>query len=288
MAIAQEIGGALGAGIGPVGRRFPAPSIRRLRWAMWRPVLLPVLFAVAFLVAWQELTVRLAVSSMLVVPPTAIWAVFVQAWPILLVQSWPTLINAVVGFLVAAVLGVCLGGAVVMSRRIEQAFWPHVLIFQLVPKVAVAPLFIIWLGTGPASRLAFAVFLSFFPIAVSAAAGFRSADRTALRLCQSLTASTWQSFIHVRVPFAIPHIFAGLKVGVTVAIIGVVIGEFVTAQEGLGYIIMFASSAAETALVFAAITLLCVIGLLLYSAVALAEWFVHRWYGAPISVGGFE
>jgi NitT/TauT family transport system permease protein len=119
---------------------------------------------------------------------------------------------------------------------------------------------------GPSSRLAFAVFLSFFPIAVSGVTGFRAADRTALRLCRSLIASTWQTFIKVRVPYAIPHIFAGLKVGVTVATIGVVIGEFVTAQEGLGYNIMFASSAAETALVFAAIILLCAIGMVLYGA----------------------
>jgi NitT/TauT family transport system permease protein len=267
--------------------RLPAVPVW-LRRIAWRPLLSPVLFAVAVLLVWQELTVHLHVSSMLLVPPTAIWDVLVQSWPILLVQTWPTLVNTVVGFLLAAGLGVVLGGVLVVSRRVEQAFWPHILIFQLIPKVAVAPLFIIWLGMGPSSRLAFAVFLSFFPIAVSAASGFRAADRTALRLCQSLTASTWQTFIHVRVPYAIPHIFAGLKVGVTVAIIGVVIGEFVTAQEGLGYIIMFASSAAETALVFAAIILLCAIGMVLYGAVALAEWFVRRWYGAPISVGGFE
>jgi NitT/TauT family transport system permease protein len=267
--------------------RLPAEPVR-LRRIAWRPFLSPVLFAVAVLLAWQELTVHLHVSSMLLVPPTAIWDVLVQSWPILLAQTWPTLINTVVGFLLAAGLGIVLGGVLVVSRRVEQAFWPHILIFQLIPKVAVAPLFIIWLGMGPSSRLAFAVFLSFFPIAVSAATGFRAADRTALRLCQSLTASTWQTFVHVRVPYAIPHIFAGLKVGVTVAIIGVVIGEFVTAQEGLGYIIMFASSAAETALVFAAIILLCAIGMVLYGAVALAEWLVRRWYGAPISVGGFE
>jgi NitT/TauT family transport system permease protein len=267
--------------------RLPAVPVW-LRRIAWRPLLSPVLFAVAVLLVWQELTVHLHVSSMLLVPPTAIWDVLVQSWPILLVQTWPTLVNTVVGFLLAAGLGIVLGGVLVVSRRVEQAFWPHILIFQLIPKVAVAPLFIIWLGMGPSSRLAFAVFLSFFPIAVSAASGFRAADRTALRLCQSLTASTWQTFIHVRVPYAIPHIFAGLKVGVTVAIIGVVIGEFVTAQEGLGYIIMFASSAAETALVFAAIILLCAIGMVLYGAVALAEWFVRRWYGAPISVGGFE
>jgi NitT/TauT family transport system permease protein len=267
--------------------RLPAVPVW-LRRIAWRPLLSPVLFAVVVLLVWQELTVHLHVSPMLLVPPTAIWDVLVQSWPILLVQTWPTLVNTVVGFLLAAGLGIVLGGVLVVSRRVEQAFWPHILIFQLIPKVAVAPLFIIWLGMGPSSRLAFAVFLSFFPIAVSAASGFRAADRTALRLCQSLTASTWQTFIHVRVPYAIPHVFAGLKVGVTVAIIGVVIGEFVTAQEGLGYIIMFASSAAETALVFAAIILLCAIGMVLYGAVALAEWFVRRWYGAPISVGGFE
>jgi NitT/TauT family transport system permease protein len=259
----------------------------RARNVAWRPLLLPLLFAAAMLLAWQELTVHLHVSSMVLVPPTQIWDVLVQAWPILMQQTWPTLVNTVVGFLLASVLGIALGGAVVVSRRIEQAFWPHILIFQLIPKVAVAPLFIIWLGMGPSSRLAFAVFLSFFPIAVSAATGFRSADRTALRLCESLTASTWQTFVRVRLPYAIPHIFAGLKVGVTVAIIGVVIGEFVTAQEGLGYIIMFASSAAQTALVFAAITLLCGIGMLLYAAVALAEVLVLRWYGAPISASGF-
>jgi NitT/TauT family transport system permease protein len=264
------------------------PSVTVLRWKTCRPVVLPVLFAAAMLLAWQVLTVRLHVSSMILVPPTAIWDVLAQAWPILAGQAWPTLVNSVAGFLLASVLGIALGGAITVSRRIEQAFWPHVLIFQLIPKVAVAPLFIIWMGMGPSSRLCFAVFLSFFPIAVSAAAGFRSADRTALRLCRSLTASTWQTFVCVRVPYAIPHIFAGLKVGATVAIIGVVIGEFVTAQEGLGYIIMFASSAAETALVFASIALLCVIGLGLYGAVALAEVFVKRWYGAPITVGGFE
>ncbi|WP_428492061.1 ABC transporter permease [Rhodopila sp.] len=272
----------------PAWRRPGLPVRARVHWRTCRPVFLPVLFAAAMLLAWQVLTVQLAVSPMLLVPPTAIWDVLAQAWPILAAQAWPTLVNAVVGFLLASVIGIALGGALVVSRRVEQAFWPHILIFQLVPKVAVAPLFIIWLGMGPTSRLCFAVFLSFFPITVSAATGFRSVDRTALRLCQSLTASRWQTFLHVRIPYAIPHIFAGLKVGVTVAIIGVVIGEFVTAQEGLGYIIMFASSAAETALVFAAIALLCVIGLAMYGAVALAELFVRRWYGAPINVGGFE
>lgn len=249
--------------------------------------MLPLGFALLCLLAWQVLTVRLAVSPMLLVPPSDVWDILDQAWPILLQQAWPTLVDTVVGFLMAAVLGVLLGGALVMSRRVEQAIWPHILVFQLIPKVAVAPLFIIWLGMGPESRLAFAVFLSFFPIAVSAATGFRSADGNALRLCRSLTASPWQTFLRVRLPYAIPHIFTGLKVGATAAVIGVVIGEFVTAQEGLGYIIMFASSGAQTALAFAAIVLLCGVGMLLYGAVAVAERLVRRWYGAPIASTGF-
>lgn len=282
---------ATGLAVPDAATAVSAPDRRAVRKAgralPWRPVVLPVAFAVAVLLAWQVLTVRLHVSSMVLVPPSDVWDVTVQAWPILLQQTWPTLINTVVGFLLASVLGILLGGLLVVSRRIEQAFWPHVLIFQLIPKVAVAPLFIIWLGMGPTSRLAFAVFLSFFPIAVSAATGFRSVDRNALRLCQSLTASTWQTFIRVRLPYAIPHIFTGLKVGATAAIIGVVIGEFVTAQEGLGYIIMFASSAAQTALTFAAIALLCLVGMLLYAAVAVTELLLRRWYGAPIDSGGF-
>ncbi len=283
MSVSQPIASAAPAK--PVARRVRLPG--RLAFLPWRTVGLPLTFAAAALLAWQVLTVQLKVSPLLLVPPSEVWDILVQAWPILMTQTWPTLINTVVGFLMAIGLGVVLGGLLVVSRRVEQAIWPHVVIFQLIPKVAVAPLFIIWLGVGPSSRLAFAVFLSFFPIAVSAAAGFRAADRNALRLCQSLTASTWQTFLRVRLPYAIPHIFTGLKVGATAAIIGVVIGEFVTAQEGLGYIIMFASSAAQTALTFAAIGLLCAVGMLLYGAVAVAEWLVRRWYGAPIESGGF-
>lgn len=268
--------------------RRPAPA-RAWRWhgvVLLRPVALPLGFAVASLALWEWGTAAFAVSPLLLVPPSAIWRVLAQFWPVLLQQAWPTLINTVVGFLLATALGVAIGAALVASRRVEQAVWPHVLMFQLVPKVAVAPLFIIWLGVGPSSRLAFAVFLSFFPITVAAATGFKSADPAALRLCRALGASRWQTLTAVRLPYALPHIFAGLKVGVTVAMIGVIVGEFVTAQEGLGYIIMFASSAAETALVFAAIALLCAIGLALYGAVAGAEWLVRRWYGAPMVVGG--
>jgi len=146
----------------------------------------------------------------------------------------------------------------------------------LIPKVALAPLFVVWLGIGSESRVAFAAFVSFFPVVISAAVGFANAETSALRLCRSLTASEWQSFAMVRFPFALPAIFSGMKIAMTMAIIGVIIGEFISAQAGLGFYILYVSSRMETALIFAALLVLCVIGMALFGAVALAEQLVRR------------
>jgi NitT/TauT family transport system permease protein len=202
-------------------------------------------------------------------------------------QSLPTIEEAVLGFGLAASLGIILGTSLVLSGSLQKAFYPYILVLQLIPKVALAPLFIIWLGVGLPSRLWFAVFMAFFPVVISTMTGLMSADRNAVRLCEALTASRWQVFYSVRIPYALPHIFAGLKISATMAMIGVVVGEFVTAQEGLGYLIMFATSAAETPLVFAAIALLCVIGLALYGSVALAEIIVQKRLGVSITTSEF-
>jgi NitT/TauT family transport system permease protein len=158
---------------------------------------------------------------------------------------------------------------------------PYLLALQIVPKIALAPLFIVWLGTGTPCRLVIAVFLALFPVTISGVAGLLSADPNVLRLCTALSASRLQMIVRVRLPYALPHLFAGLKVAATMILLGVTIGEFVTAQAGLGYIILFASSIGQTALVFAAIVLLCAIGLALYAAVTVAERLYARWFGAP-------
>jgi len=138
-----------------------------------------------------------------------------------------------------------------------------------------------WLGIGSESRLAFSVFISIFPIIIATTAGLSAADPNAVRLCRSLTASEWQIFTSVRFPSALPYIFSGMKIGITLAIIGVIIGEFITSQRGLGYLIIFATSRADTVVAMAAIVVLCASGLLLYGAVALAEKFTDRRYGVP-------
>jgi NitT/TauT family transport system permease protein len=255
--------------------------------AFSRRILLPVLFAGAVGLVWEFGTRAAHVSSLVIVPPSAVWRVITTSFPILLRQSIPTIEETLVGFALAAAIGIFAGTALVLSRRLRQALYPHILTFQLIPKVALAPLFIVWFGVGSTSRLTLAVFLAFFPVVISTSTGLMSADRNVVRMAESQTASSWQIFHSIRVPYAVPHIFAGLKVAVTMAIIGIVVGEFVTAQAGLGYIIMMAASAAETALVFAAIILLCAFGLLLYGLVALIELLIERRMGISITTSEF-
>jgi NitT/TauT family transport system permease protein len=258
-----------------------------LPFAFGRRVVLPVLFAGAVALIWEFGTRAANISPLVIVPPSAVWRVITASSGILLQQSVPTVVETLIGFALASAIGVIAGTALVLSRRVRQALYPHILTFQLIPKVAVAPLFIVWFGVGPTSRLSLAVFMAFFPVVISTATGLLSADRNIVRMAMSQTASPWQIFYNVRIPYALPHIFAGLKVAVTMAMIGVIVGEFVTAQAGLGYIIMMASSAAETALVFAAIFLLCAAGLVLYGAVALAEWLIERRMGISITSSEF-
>jgi NitT/TauT family transport system permease protein len=262
-----------------------APMLRPL--ALGRRVLLPVLFAGAVGLIWEFGTRAANISPLVIVPLSAVWRVITTSFGILFQQSIPTVVETLIGFALASVIGIVLGTLLLLSRRVRQALYPHILTFQLIPKVALAPLFIVWFGVGPTSRLSLAVFMAFFPVVISTLTGLVSADRNVVRMAAAQTASPWQIFYSVRVPYALPHIFAGLKVAVTMAMIGVIVGEFITAQAGLGYIIMMASSAADTALVFAAIILLCAAGLVLYGAVALAEWLIERRMGISITTSEF-
>ena len=184
------------------------------------------------------------------------------------------------GFALAAGLGMLLAALIASSQALRRTLMPWLLVVQIVPKIALAPLFIVWLGTGLPCRMVFTVFLALFPVTVAGVAGLLSADRNVVLLYTALRASRVQQIVQVRLPYALPHLFAGLKVAATMVLLGVTIGEFVTAQGGLGYIILFASSIGQTALVFAALVVLCLIGLALYAAVAIAEAAYGRWFGA--------
>jgi len=199
--------------------------------------------------------------------------------PTLLREAVPTTLDSLIAFALATILGVGLAIALTYSPLIRDTLYPNLVAFQLVPKVALAPLFVVWLGITSESRIAFSAFTCFFPVVISAVVGFAGTDASTLRLCKSLTASDWQTFLMVRFPFALPAIFSGMKIAMTMAVIGVIIGEFISAKAGLGFYILYASSRMETASIFAALFILCMIGVALFGAVALAERYVRQHYG---------
>jgi NitT/TauT family transport system permease protein len=258
----------------------------RAGWQLGRTVGLPLGFAVLSVIAWEILCRVAKISPELLPPPSSVWNVLAGNPAILMQQALPTTIEIVVSFGLATVVGVLLAIAITFSAAVREALYPNIVMFQVIPKIALAPLFIVWLGVGSRSCIVVGVFIAFFPVVVSTATGLVSAKPDVLQLCRSLTASEWQMFRLARFPYAMPFVFAGMKVGVTMAMIGVIVGEFITAQAGLGYIIMFASSAGETATVLAAIVVLCGIGLVLYGLVGLGELMVLRWYGGEMPVGG--
>lgn len=242
--------------------------------------LLPLLTAAFFLAAW-ELTVRLFHIPELILPaPSRIFTVFDSPDAAsILHNAVPTVWQAVAGFGAAIVLGFSLAVAMSYSQIVKEAIYPYLIGFQVIPKIALAPIFVLWLGIGFGSRFAFATFICFFPIVIALTAGLRETSPDAVRMARSVGATKSQVFRHVRLLFALRYFFAGLKISATLSIIGVVIGEFITADKGLGYLILYASSRSDTPLVMAAIVALCLAGFAIFGIVVLAERITHRFVG---------
>jgi len=259
--------------------RIGSRAIRGLNLRQLRPVILPLATAGTAMLIWQVVVTAMRIPVVILPPPVEIAAELLRNLPILLHHAIPTTLDSLMAFTLATALGVGLAVAITYSPLLRDTLYPNLVVFQLIPKVALAPLFVVWLGISSESRVAFATFISFFPVVISAAVGFSNTEASTLRLCRSLTASEWQSFVMVRLPFALPAIFSGMKIAMTMAIIGVIIGEFISAKAGLGFYILYASSRMETGLIFAALFVLCVIGVSLFGAVALAEQLMRRSYG---------
>ena len=251
---------------------MPAMSERLLS------LVLPLASAAAIAVAWQ-LAVQLGGIPEVILPaPASIAENLLRTFPSLLHQASVTGREALAAFALAVAAGFVGAAAISSSRILREIVYPAIVTLQLIPKVALAPLFVIFLGIDHEARITFAALLSFFPVLISTAVGLANTDLSALRLCQSLGASPWRTFWSVRVPFALPHFFSGVRISSTMAVTGVVIAEFISAREGLGFAILAAGARSQTAGAFAAIALLCVLGLALYGAVAGLERLAIRWY----------
>jgi ABC-type nitrate/sulfonate/bicarbonate transport system permease component len=243
-----------------------------------RRLLPPAATALLMFGLWEALSRSGAFSARLLPAPSTVWVTLERSIGVLLEQALPTFWGALAAILLAALLGIVLGMAVSFSRTLMQAVYPTVVFFQLIPKVALAPVFLIWFGTGWIANVIFSVFIAFFPVLVATITGLGAAPADYESLCRSLMMSRLRIFLKVRLPFALPYIFSGLRIGVTFAVIGVVLGEFITAQAGLGYIILFSANNFETSLLLAAILLLCGVGIALFGLFLTLEALVIRLY----------
>jgi len=239
----------------------------------------PLLGLVGLLLVWHLYVVLFRVPLAVLPPPLAVWDATVKNWPLLVDEGRITLLESVYGFLLAFVLGVPLAVAISSSRTLNLIFYPLLIATQSLPKVALAPLLLVWLGTGIESKLAIAWLVAFFPIVVDTATGLRNTPTEFLDLATSVRASAWQTFWKIRFPAALPFVISGAKVAITLAVIGAVIGEFVGSSEGLGNLLLVANSQVNTALAFAALFGLGVLGIGLYAAVAGVELALKPWFG---------
>ncbi len=192
-----------------------------------------------------------------------------------------TLLETALGFTLAVFLGIMMAVAIVYSRAVEQTLYTLLVAMNSIPKVAVAPLFIVWLGTGLEPKVAIAFLIAVFPVVIDTVLGLRSVDPEMLDLARVMRATRYQTLWRIRFPSALPSLFAGMKVGISFAFIGSIVGEFVAAQRGLGFVIVSAQPTFDTSRIFAAIVLLAVVGTALFYAVELAErtfvpWHVSR------------
>lgn len=209
--------------------------------------------------------------------PDKVFHAFIARFDLLMSEGWVTVKETLYGFILAIIIGIPMAVAIANSRPLNLMFYPLLIALQSVPKVALAPIILVWLGTGMKSKLAIVWLVAFFPIIVDTVAGLRSTPRELLELADSLRASPMQVFLKVQFPAALPFVITGAKVAITLAVIGAVIGEFVGASEGLGFLLLSATSQLDTPLAFAALFALSFLGIAAYLLVELAEKLAEPW-----------
>lgn len=259
----------------------PGASLRahQLRRALTRFGLGLVSAAVVFGV-WELAARLLAIPAYLLPPPSTIFVELGQRLPRVLQHAGVTTTSMLLGYGLGIIVALPLAMALAYSRVFEATMYPTVVFLQILPKIAIAPLFIIWFGFGMLPKVLLVFLLTFFPIVVSAVAGFKSVDPDIIELARSTGTGKLKLFLKIRFPAALPEIFTGLKVAAALAATAAVVAEFVSSDSGLGYLLLTFNGELLTSMVFGTIIVLGVIGLALYYVVELTERLLIPWHVA--------
>ena len=239
--------------------------------------LVPAVTLIAAVVAWELATRAFHVPRFIMPAPSAILG---EGWDWryrFIEHTWVTLYETLGGFALSMAVGVPLAVLIVYSPTLRLAIYPLIILAQSVPKIAIAPVLLLMLGFGEFPKMVVAFLVSFFPVVVDTATGLAATPPELLDLSRSYRASRFKTFLKVRLPLALPFIFAGAKVAITLAVIGAVVGEFVGSDKGLGYVILSATSYWKTELAFSAMIILSLMAIVLFAAVSLVERVVCPW-----------
>lgn len=264
------------AAVGTDSLAVAAPPPTRARDRI-SAVLFPIATFGLLLLAWQFLVRLFGVPEYILPLPTEFLAKLVESGALIWQHTLVTASEVVLGFLFAAAIGVPLGLMIVSLKWLERSLYPLIVFFQLIPKIAVAPLFVVWFGFGPFPKILLTFMLCFFPTLVASMTGFRALDERVLYLSRSMGASGMQTFRYVRLPSALAHIFGGFKVSIVFAATGAIVAEFVGSNSGLGYLLLRATSYLDMPLIFAVLVALSAIGIVFSYAVQLLERLCMPW-----------
>jgi NitT/TauT family transport system permease protein len=237
-----------------------------------------ILLFVGLIAVWQLAVSGLGIREYLLPSPSSVLRALAPGGEIPWAKHlWITTLEILGAFALAGILGVLLGVAIAWSPRLAAALVPFLVFVNTLPKVAVAPLFLLWLGYGILPNMLIGALIGFFPVVINTAVGLTQIDPEMLDLGRVFSAPKWRVFVKIRIPNALPYILSALKITATAAVVGAVVGEFVASQSGLGYVIITTQSSMNTPVAFAALVWISIVGLLLYGAVGLAARQFAPW-----------
>jgi NitT/TauT family transport system permease protein len=247
-------------------------------WARTQGFFYPF-FTLVLLVGLTEAIVRIFEIRNFILPaPSKVFETLISSWSYLWLNAQPTIFIIIVGFTLSLCTAVPIGILIASSKVMEKFVYPLLVTAQTIPKIALAPMLVIWFGFSSTPKLVITVLISFFPMVINTVAGLQAVPQEMLDLAKSSRASKWTTFRKIRWPFALPNVFAGLKIAITLAVIGAIVGEYVGGDKGLGFVLIIAAGRLEMDLVFAAVVILVAIGMTSFYTLSFIEQITIPWH----------
>jgi NitT/TauT family transport system permease protein len=247
-------------------------------WARTQGFFYPF-FTLVLLVGLTEAIVRIFEIRNFILPaPSKVFETLISSWSYLWLNAQPTIFIIIVGFTLSLCTAVPIGILIASSKVMEKFVYPLLVTAQTIPKIALAPMLVIWFGFSSTPKLVITVLISFFPMVINTVAGLQAVPQEMLDLAKSSRASKWTTFRKIRWPFALPNVFAGLKIAITLAVIGAIVGEYVGGDKGLGFVLIIAAGRLEMDLVFAAVVILVAIGMTSFYTLSFIERITIPWH----------